>query len=274
MAVANAAARMRVASDYAVGLTGEVAPPAGEPLALGDLVTAIHAYDERRYTSNGLSRWFHDVGTRRGANALVHGAWLGRPEAETFGGNYGAPAPDLGYAVRDGGARLDATPGDDVTVPNQLSTLTMAEFLRRLVLHREDASTRLPGIQWADLRVLLYGAPESRWYGAATPQGMEADTAIYVQQALDLDALEAQSQGRWRVFSKLGFGDARGGELVHNAYACLPAFDAGGAPVPDVGKELVISVHLSAGGDPRGADRRLAEIYRELIWNVQAGRIR
>ena len=33
----------------------------------------------------------------------------------------------------------------------------MAEFLKRLVMHREDAATRLPHLEWADVRTLLYG---------------------------------------------------------------------------------------------------------------------
>lgn len=71
MAAANAAARLRVESGYRVGLTGRV-----DGWPLGDLVTMVHAYDERHFTSNGLSRYFHDVGGRRQAQAH-HG--LARP---------------------------------------------------------------------------------------------------------------------------------------------------------------------------------------------------
>lgn len=36
--------------------------------------------------------------------------------------------------------------------------------------------------------------------------GMTADTAIFVQSGLDMDLVEQNSQGKWRIFSKLGAG--------------------------------------------------------------------
>jgi len=273
MAVANAAAALRWYSSGEVGLTAEV-----KAIPLGDLVSVIHSYDQRTFTSNGLARYFHNIGTRFWANQLIHGAWLQRPEAETFGGDYGDMEPALGYVFHDNTGNGDATlivePELEFSLPNQLSPLTMAEFLKRLVMHREDEATRMADLHWDDLRVLFYGAEESIWYAGDQPQGMESDTAIYVQQALDPDALEAQSQGQWRIFSKLGYGGSRGGELAHNAYACLPVLDAGGEPVPDVGKELVLSVHLSAHDAPSAADQRLATIYRTLLRAVQSGQIK
>ncbi len=273
MAVANAAAALRYYSAGEVGITAEV-----RDIPLGDLVSVIHSYDQRHFTSNGLARYFHNIGTRFWANQLVHGAWLHRPEAETFGGDYGDLEPDLGYTFLDTAGYGDATlvmePELDFSLPNQLSPLTMAEFLKRLVMHREDEATRMEDLQWADLRVLFYGAEDSIWYSPEQPQGMESDTAIYVQQALDPDALETQSQGQWRIFSKLGYGGSRGGELTHNAYACLPVLDALGEPILDVGHELVLSVHLSAHDDHRGADQRLATIYRTLLRAVLAGQIK
>jgi hypothetical protein len=274
MAMANAAATLRARSGYTLGLTSDVVLDGGDSVPIGDLGTIVHAYDERRYSSNGLSRWFHDIGTRTRANALIHDAWLDRPAEESFGGNYGAPAPGIGYRLRQGDAEMVLKPGGEPRLENQLSTLTMAEFLKRLVFHREDASTRLPGVQWMDLEVLFYGAKDSIWYRESDPQGMEADTAIYVQQALDIDAVEASSAGQWRIFSKLGYGGSRGGEFVHNAYACLPELDDGGAPLIDQGLEFIVSVHLSANGRHADADRRLAELYRDLIHGLSTGEIR
>ncbi|MFN3199424.1 MAG: hypothetical protein ACE366_13555 [Bradymonadia bacterium] len=274
LAVANAGAHMREASQGVVGLDSVVKLDSGEALPLGDLVTVIHSYDQRRFTSNGLARWFHDIGGRDRANALVHAGWLDRPASETFGGNYGAPAPALPLRF-DGSAGALTLEADDTTGPdNTLSTFTLAEALKRLVLHRELAGSRMPHLTWADVQVLLYGAPQSSAYGQDAPQGMQGDTAIYVQQALDLPSLEARSQGQWRIFSKLGAGPSRGGEIVHNAYGCLPVLDEAGRPVADQGKEFVIATHMSAGGDMKAADQQLARLYSALIERVLDGRLK
>ena len=43
----------------ALGLTATV-----DSLPIGDLSTIVHNYDEQRFTSNGLARWFLNIGTR------------------------------------------------------------------------------------------------------------------------------------------------------------------------------------------------------------------
>ena len=82
--------------------------------------------------------------------------------------------------------------------------------------------------------------------------GMTADPSIFVQSALDMHQVQQQSQGQWRIFSKLGivanrlnsnnkteynvslnycishytgagYSNSRYvGEIIDNAYACLP----------------------------------------------------
>lgn len=265
LAVANAAAQLRITSGYTVGLGAEV-----QGIPLGDLVTVIHAYEESQFSSNGLSRWFHDVGGRANANALIHG-WLDRPSTETFGGNYGATAPDLGYTLTQGEATLTLEPDATTGIANQLSTFTLAESLKRLVMHREDAATRLPGIQWADVQTILYGAEDSQWYGPGDRQGMESDTAVYMLQGHELEDLWHDSHGRYRVFGKLGAGYARGGELAHVGYGCFPVLDDAGAPILDEGQELFIATHLSANGAFRHGDTLMAEYYRRVIQAVRDG---
>lgn len=266
MAVANGARALRAASGGRAGLDATV-----QGLPLGDLVTTIHNYDERRFSSNGLARWFHDIGGRSEANDLVHD-WLRRPAAETFGGNYGAPAPGLGYTFRSpSGASFTVDPDGTSGPRNALSTRTMAEFLKRLVMHREDAETRLPGIQWVDLQHLFYGAPTSAMVPGRVG-GMSADTAIYVQSAVDVAMVQSQSRGKFRIFSKLGFGD---GKYVENQYACFPVLDATGKPVPDAGKEMFLSVRLESGGaSERERDALLAKHVKAIVSRVMDGRLR
>jgi hypothetical protein len=266
MAIANASARLRIASSYRVGLTASV-----DGVTLGDLATVIHNYDEQRYSSNGLARYFHNIGGRARANDLVHG-WLQRPATESFGGNYGAAAPALGYTfLEPAGGSVTITPDTSQGPANRLSTLTLVEFLKRLVMHREDASTRMPGLQWADVATILYGAADSVWY-PNNPGGMSADTAIYLQSAVSIAAIEQRSRGAWRIFSKLGFGD---GEFVHVSYGCLPVLNAQGDPTPDVGKEVYIAVRLASGGiDERARDALLAGYYRAIVTRVVDGRLK
>jgi hypothetical protein len=120
LAIVNAAARLRTLSGYRIGLDASVS---GIPL--GDLATVVHQYDERRYSSNGLARWFLDIGGRSRANGLMR-TWLGRPARETYGGNYGAPSAVLPYSFSSGAATLDVTPDLGTGPANQLSTDALA----------------------------------------------------------------------------------------------------------------------------------------------------
>ena len=238
MAMANGAATLRKETAGTVGLDSVIGS-----IPLGDLGTVIHNYDERDYKSNALAAWFHDLGKRNQANHLIHEGWLNRSEAESFGGNYGMGAPDLGTDIIGSKGSLSLTYDPSERVANQLSTFTMAEFFKRLIMHREDEATRMPGIEWEDIEVILYGAPNSIWFEDSDPQGMESDTAVYVQQAFNAKHMEQRSKGQWRVFSKLGFGITRdrGAEFVHNSYACLPKVDDNGEPANAVGKEFILS---------------------------------
>lgn len=269
LAVANAGANLRKLSNGRVGLDAKLV---SNNVPLGDLVTVIHSYQQQRYTSNGAAAYFHDLGGRLAADALVHAAWLRRPATESFGGNYGEAPPNVGY-------RLLGADGTPITVArdtvsgrsNRLSTLTLAEALKRIVLHREDAATRLPGLDWKDAQVLLYG-PERSSLFAGKYGGMSADRAIYVQGAVDIARVEQASRGRWRIFGKLGNGPQ---DLVETTYACLPVLDAAGRPVPDQGAEFVISARLGSGGaNLKARDQLLESAFRQLVPRLQDGRLR
>jgi hypothetical protein len=265
VAAANAASKLRIQSKNAVGLSASVD---GKPL--GDLVTSIHNYDYSPYSSNSLGRYFHNIGGRDRANGLIHDLWLKRPASETFGGNYGEAAPGLGYTFVDGNDKVTIQADTTLGYANHLSSFTMAEIIRRLVLHREEATTRLPGIQWADLKVLFYGAEGSKKYGAWG--GMSADSAIYIQAGHDIDYLETRSKGRWRIFSKLGLGTE--GQFLDVGYACFPVLDDELQPVPGWGRELIIAAHMPSGGKSWAArDRMLAKAYRAIITRIVDGRL-
>ena len=280
LGIMNASENIRYYSDGEIGLDSAIKVMADDEtdldnvtveIPLGDLATIVHNYDEKQYTSNGLMYWFHDIGGRHFANQLIHERWLHRPEEEVFGANYGAKPPELGFTFSKGERSVDVKPDQGWTRSNKLSTYTLAEALKRLVMYRENPESNLEFSTWEDVKVLLYGAPASSWYTEEIPQGMESDPSTYVQEAVDIKALDRESAGRWRIFSKLGLGFSRGGEIVHTDYVCLPTFDNTGEPVPGQGAELVISIHQPVYNDYVRGDQRIADLYREIIALARAG---
>jgi hypothetical protein len=185
---------------------------------------------------------------------LVRGEWLGLQSQElSLGGNNGESTPtDLGYKLTafDGSSvcSVDKDPWP-TKHDNSLSALGASEMIRRIALHREiDSSLRFPGNTWADIQNELYGAEKSVFFPGQLWGGMTADPSIFLQSALDmtvcnnfstmfslasdfscvrLKTVEADANGQWRIFSKLGNGystDRYKGEIINNAYACLPKY--------------------------------------------------
>jgi len=114
-------------------------------IPLGDLSTIICSYDHTAgYTSNSLSSYFHDIGWRDNANALVN-SWLGSVDSamvQSLGGNYGEATPsDLGFVVsppRDDAGRFECPVDKDPwpqVYSNSLSVLSAAEMARRIIQH-------------------------------------------------------------------------------------------------------------------------------------------
>jgi hypothetical protein len=262
MAAATAGANLRRKSGGAVGLSSTTADPSkGDRLPLGDLITEVESYEERRYTSNGTARYFLNVGGRAYAQQMIT-TWLKRPSSETYGGNYGFPAPDLGYTFREqGGAQVTITPDETAGPANHLSMLTMAEYLKRLALW-DDKATRMDYLTQEDLQVLFYGPANGSVLYPTDVGGMTADITMYVQQALVMDDVLNKSQGRFRQFSKLGFG---GNQYVDVSYMCIPELDGAGNPIPDRGAEFVIATKFDSGKAYHLGDQDLALHYRKLI---------
>ncbi|MBV71057.1 MAG: hypothetical protein CMH52_06860 [Myxococcales bacterium] len=268
MAIANAGAALRKASDGAIGLTATV-----DSFPIGDLSTIVHSYNEQLYTSNGLARWFLNIGTRSQLDHFIHDGWLKRPSEESLGGNYGHPTAAVGARFVDESVSLEM-PADDGSGPeNQLSTYTIAEFLKRLVMHRDDPHYAMPHLQWSDVQTLLYGSTASVLFESEQPQGMESDPSVYLQNAVDITSFESAAQGQWRIFSKLGFGYSRGGEFVSAGYGCLPVFDDQGRAELDRGTEFFIVTQLQAHRKYHETDHLIAETYRHVVHGIRSGAI-
>ncbi len=275
MAAATAGANLRHVSGGRAGLDASVAYR-GRAVPLGDVITAIANYDETQGLSSNLSaKYFWNVGGRSLGRSLVH-TWLKRPSTESVGANYGAGDQGLPYtfAAPDGSA---VTVVPDTTVgETSLSTLTMAEFLKRLITHVDVPETSLPDLKAQDVQALFYGAASPTLY-PRRPGGLSADPAIFVTSGLNVTKVEGASRGKWRSFGKLGYGQSRDGttNFVHNSYTCLPVLDAAGNPVPDAGREFVLSVRLAAPvGTDRETDRRLGQTVQRIIARIADGSIK
>ncbi|CAG5094600.1 Oidioi.mRNA.OKI2018_I69.XSR.g13698.t1.cds [Oikopleura dioica] len=231
-AAANAGSNMRkgspTCSSGRFGLDAKVWGKNGYT-QLADLVTAVVAYDETAgYSSNGLSAYFHDIGGRDSMNSLVKSPWLGQSQ-NSLGGNYGESVPyDLGLTFIDeyGEACVVSRDNPSQVYPNSLTLLAQSELLRRLVQHNiVDEGVQWPNLEARDLEQILYGADETGLFGSQQWGGMTADTAIYLQNSLNMPEVERLSGGSWRIYSKLGAGyssSRRVGEIITLAYGCFP----------------------------------------------------
>ena len=84
--------------------------------------------------------------------------------------------------------------------------------------------------------------------------------------------VEAESQGAFRIFSKLGAGWSTSryvGEIVSNAYACLPVLDSEGNPVPNQGVEFTVHVRGSVPNDPSLVQVQ-TQVYDAMVAAVSA----
>jgi len=213
-------------------------------IELGDLATIVCSYDKTAgYSSNSLSSYFHDLGWRGRLHDLVTSDWLGL-DGMTLGGNYGEVSPsDLSDTLSSTTATADVKAKSSsssssttcaadkdpwpVIYSNSLSAVAAAEMTRRIALYREITPTlRFPGMLWEDAQVVLMGAADSLFFPSSTLSmgGMMVDTAVFVQAALNMTQVDEESNGQWRIYSMRGAGVANlnRGDIVNNAYACIP----------------------------------------------------
>jgi hypothetical protein len=214
---------------------------------LGDLVTIIVSYDTTHppYSSNALGGWFEMVGGRDRALALVQD-WLGRRN-ESLGANYGATPPsDLKFTFEPAGCNIFADTPDNDNFSNTLSTLTMAELVKRIVTARELPHLRFPNTTWDDSRTLLYGERPSVLFPGRRWGGMSNNSDDFLRLGVNMTRVEEKSHGMWRTFSKDGWGYSyirNAGEAIFNGYACYPDTDGDG------GVEYFVSARVSVPGE-------------------------
>jgi len=246
--------------------------------SLGDLATIICSYDETKgYTSNSLASYFHDLGWRQQMNNLINSDWIGLvSNGQNLGGNYGEATPnDLSYNLieNDKSCKVDKDPWPTI-YSNTISSLTAAELTRRIALHREiKESMKWPNLIDDDIINILNGDKNSIYFENQFNGGMQADTAIFVQSSLDMEEVENVSNGKWRIFSKLGAGYSTTrsrGEIVNNAYVCLPGYG-----IDNDGIEFTINVRGSVVNDYglSQAESIVIETMKQVIEAIIIGKL-
>ena len=280
MAFSAAASQLRKESGGRVGLNGWLKPSSSsnDLIHAGDLASIITVYREPSYgggklTSNNLGTFFQDVSGRPASNALISG-WLGR-SGESFRGGYGA-SRDLYTEFRDiGGERYTTRKSNSGYGPNNMSMLTTSEFLKRIVMHREDANTRLPNVKWGDLQTLFYGAPKqhTKWFKDRDLSGMQGGaSSVSIQRFGGYNnnkkdgAINSKTQGNWRHFSKIGYGS---NESVYHAYTCVPEYSNGRVTG---GVEFIISAR-NKGNFSNKTDSVLHKAVDAIVENIQNGNL-
>lgn len=247
-----------------LGLDGRAVNGRHGPTLLGDLATIIASYDNTMgYSSNSLSAWFNSIALHFRENDLVQ-SWLGSisgstTDSQSLGGDYGEhPPTDIALPTS---LSPSDDPGSTCVLPadtsgpysNTLSALSQVELVRRLAQHREIAPhLQFPNTTWPDIQQILYGAGGGResLFPTEAWGGMTADTAIFVQSAsaVNLTRIDEASSGQWRLFSKLGAGYSTPrtkGEIITNAYACLPIPKGDIDALTEGGIEISLSVRAS-----------------------------
>jgi len=236
-------------------------------LALGDLVSLVCCYDKSRaygrveINSNSVANYFHSLIGPDSPTTLLQKR-LGLSSKHCFETTYQTswrqdPALPLPRGLKTARGRKGGY--------KKMSLEALTEGLRFCLseLHPDD------------LEILLYGASESQWYpetfaGARTEMGgLSSDPSIYFQSALNISEVERNSRGRWRIFSKSGFGPAtsdRDNEFVIAGYLYLPVFEENDESVSDHSREFIVAARLDGRGLPDSqADEIFAKNLKRLV---------
>ncbi len=264
-AYTGALAKMREQGVGAPGLIGEI--------NVSDMITTIHSYKEfgtSESSSNEIATYFANIAGREYLTSLFFDKWLKLTNQNVFfRGAYGPTPFDPNSDVwieqsteKTGSINAFKNATDDpgylpyrcescgITGNKPMTTLSQAEWLKRLALHSVSSETSHPNINLKDVESLFYGVGNS--LGSDVMGGMMQGISNMLHTAISkqLDnkksasnALDDVSDGKWRIFQKIGWGpsETRGTtEIVLLAHVCLPY-----ATVPSHSKQFTIAAQVS-----------------------------
>jgi hypothetical protein len=229
---------------------------------IADMITGINSYEAfgtASGESNALATFFANVAGREGLTNLFYDDWLKLSTPGIyFRGAYGPVAfvpTSYKWQMLNDDTNVDITPfleaSDDpaylpyrceqcgLTGNKPMTTLAQAEWLKRLATHTRDTSTQHPNLSSDDVLTLFYGNGHS--YDDARFAGMTLGISTMLQRAIanaiaqeeiedPKSYLDELTQGKWRVFQKIGWGPSETRSTTENvvlAHVCLPHFQGG-----------------------------------------------
>jgi hypothetical protein len=243
---------------------------------LADLITSINSYErfgKADGDSNAIATYFLNVIGRDQATALFHDEWLQLNNKDIrFRGAYAlkvyspsepywfdldskkkVKVPELAKGSDDPGYQSYRCETCGITGNKPMTTLSQAEWLKRLASHERVVETRMPNLTSKDVEVLFYGTghSEPRYQAGGMLQGISrmlldavAKNIINKPVSNSKLILDEATNGQWRIWQKIGWGpsETRGtGENVVLAHVCLPGFQGG--------REFTISAQTSFPGN-------------------------
>lgn len=279
LATAFALKKIRETNGKAIGANGLLGD-----FPLGDWITIIHNYKTNKgLGSNEMAHFFQAVSGYSHSDALIK-SWLGASEREHLGSGYGVKNPFQTVTSRLGKTLKDPDTNKTYTLqekpsqraPNLLSTRTLAEALKRLVLFKELPSARLPGLTPVDYETLLYGAKVSKRFGNG-PGGMAAGESAALYNAFGGKVwLNRNTRGSWQILQKNGWGEGSRNngrlELRSTSYVCLPIYsDAGLLPQS---QEFILSIGVQSLNNSVQADQVYAGVVRSIVLAMLSGKLK
>lgn len=276
-----------------------------------DVITSIHSYQPSGLAdgnSNALASYLVNVVGREQLSRWFHQDWLNvQPENIALRGAYAAeifsPQPAR-WSTRTKNIEMPVIEKNNqdpfylsyrcsdcgITGNKPMTTLALAEWLKRLVVNELEPSTALNTLNGYDLSMLFYGGKNlgGEVKGKDNNYGMSAGVSRLLPLAIAHNIapnmasnmvlladegktvtriLDAATQGQWRVFQKVGWGYSgtrTAGEMVYLAHVSLPHFQGG--------KEFTIAAQVAVPGDDEAllyqAGRNMFTVLSETISQV------
>ncbi|WP_371193722.1 hypothetical protein [Glaciecola sp. SC05] len=261
---------------------------------VADMLTGINSYENfgtASGESNALATFFANIAGREYLTGLFYDNWLKLSTPNIyFRGAYGPEAfqpSSYQWQMLDNSRSKLITPFKAATDdPGYLSyrcencglngnkpmtTLSQAEWLKRLAAHDRDAITRHPNLNQDDVSTLFYGSGHS--YPDGRFAGMTLGISNMLQHAIanaingknvsDPKAfLDNLTDGKWRVFQKIGWGPSETRSTTENvvlAHVCLPHFQGG--------REFTVAAQVAV---PEAKEENLSQTGEKMQALLQA----
>ena len=226
-----------------------------------DLVTSIHSYAPQGRAdgnSNAIATYFINSIGRKRLTELFKQKWLNVGNSH-INGAYGGTAfqPESNQWQQTGKPPMkvevfNPSSGDPnylsyrcehcaQTGNKPMSTLALAEWLKRLVVNQAEPSTQLESINNFNLNLLFYGkqnndnvtgmtAGISRILANAIVQSLLPEFVFDPNGEQAKQYLDKLTDGKWRIFQKIGWGYSgtrTAGEMIYLAHVSLPNINGG-----------------------------------------------